>query len=569
MTPLVSPYGGSLVDLMVPQDERPGLLDRAARLPSITLSERGTNDLELLATGGFSPLRSFLGREDTDRVLADWRRWAGTLWPIPVRCRPAGPPPGAGLDRDVALRSQGNELLAVLTVEEAFERAPEEEVRAVVGRLDPRHPLAAEAVGWGPVCLSGRLRVLSLPRHVEFDDLRLPPALVRQRLASMGSANVVAFQTRNPLHRCHEELLRRAVASCGASLLLHPVVGLTKPGDVDAHTRVRSYRALVERRFDRARTLLALLPLAMRMAGPREAVWHAIVRRNHGASHFVVGRDHAGPGADSSGRPFFGPYDAQEALARHSPEVGVTLVPFREMVYLPAEDRYEEEDRVSAGVEKLTLSGSQVRDEYLARGRLLPEWFTRPEVARILRESTPPRNEVGFCVWFTGLSGSGKSTTAEVLADLLLSRGRRVTLLDGDVVRTHLSKGLGFSREDRDANIRRIGFVAAEVVKHRGVAVCAAVSPYLATREECRRMVGADQFLEVFVDTPVEVCEARDVKGLYARARQGLLRGFTGVDDPYEPPASPEVTLATTDSSAEANARKVLAVLEERGFVRL
>lgn len=569
MTTLVSPYGGSLVDLVVPDEERPGLLDRAARLPSLTLSERCTNDLELLATGGFSPLRSFLGRADFERVLGDWRLADGTLWPIPVTLPIARREPGVHLDGEVVLRSERNELLAVLTVEEAYEREAREEVRAIVGRLDPRHPLAAEAEGWGPVCLSGRLRVLTLPRRVDFEELRLPPARVRERLASMGSAEVVAFQTRNPLHRCHEELLRRAAASCCGSLLLHPVVGLTKPGDVDHYTRVRTYRALVENHLDPSRTLLALLPLAMRMAGPREAVWHAIVRRNHGASRFVVGRDHAGPGSDSSGRPFFGPYDAQEALARHSREVGVRMVPFGELVYLPAEERYEEAEAVPAGVETRTLSGSQVRDEYLARGRLLPGWFTRPEVARILRESYPPRSELGFCVWFTGLSGSGKSTTAELLADILLSRGRRVTLLDGDVVRTHLSRGLGFSREDRDANVRRIGFVAAEVVKHRGVAICAAVSPYAATRQECRRMVGPDRFLEVFVDTPLDVCEARDVKGLYARSRQGLLHGFTGVDDPYEPPDAPDVTLDTVDSPASANARRIVGVLEERGLLQV
>lgn len=567
-THLAPPYGGSLVDLVVPEEERPGLLARAAGLPSIRLSPRNVNDLELLATGGFSPLRTFLGREDLQAVLSGWRLADGTLWPIPVTLPVGRREPGVRLDGEVALRGEKNELLAVLAVEEAYEQPPADEVRAVVGRVDPRHPLAAEAQRWGPVRLSGRLRVLELPRHAGFVDLRLPPAGVRERLAAMGSPNVVAFQTRNPLHRCHEELVKRAAAACGGSVLLHPVVGLTKPGDVDAWTRVSSYRALVESHFDRDRTLLALLPLAMRMAGPREAVWHAIVRRNHGANHFVVGRDHAGPGPDSSGRPFFGPYEAQEAVARYSAEIGVTMVPFRELVYLPSEDRYEEENRVPPGTATLSLSGTQVREEYLAKGRLLPEWFTRPEVARVLRRAYPPREELGFCVWFTGLSGSGKSTTAEVLTDLLLSRGREVTLLDGDVVRTHLSRGLGFSREDRDANVLRIGFVAAEVVKHRGVAVCAAVSPYRTTREECRSRVGAEQFLEVFVDTPIEVCEARDSKGLYARARKGLLPGFTGVDDPYEPPVSADVTLDTVARSPVENARRVLDVLQRRGFLR-
>jgi sulfate adenylyltransferase len=349
---------------------------------------------------------------------------------------------------------------------------------------------------------------------------------------------------------------------------LHPVVGLTKPGDVDHYTRVRTYKALTELHFPQDRILLSLLPLAMRMAGPREALWHAIIRRNFGASHFIVGRDHASPGADSTGKPFYGPYDAQELVSKHSAEIGVTMLPFHELVYLDGEDRYEEASRVPAGAVTRSISGTQVRDDYLAAGVPLPSWFTRPEVAAILGESYPPRHKQGVCIWFTGLSGSGKSTTAEIVVALLLEHGRQSTLLDGDVVRTHLSKGLGFSKEDRDANILRIGFVAAEVVRHGGVAVCAAVSPYRETRDSVRAMVGADQFIEIFVDTPLDVCESRDVKGMYAQARRGVIKGFTGIDDPYEAPAGAEVVLDTTSASAEENARRILGLLRERGFVR-
>jgi sulfate adenylyltransferase len=337
---------------------------------------------------------------------------------------------------------------------------------------------------------------------------------------------------------------------------------------VDHYTRVRGYRALAERYYEVGRILLALLPLAMRMAGPREALWHAIIRRNHGANHFIVGRDHASPGVDSHGKPFYGPYDAQELVAKHRDELGVTMVPFSELVYLPDEARYEEISKVAPATRTASISGTQVRDEYLNRGRALPEWFTRPEVSEILAEAYPPRHRQGVCVWFTGLSGSGKSSTADAVTVLLLERGRQVTLLDGDVVRTHLSKGLGFSREDRDTNIRRIGFVAAEIVRHGGVAVCAAVSPYQATRDECRALVGADRFVEVFMDTPIEVCEARDTKGFYAKAKRGELKGFTGVDDPYEAPGSPEIRLATVGVSVEDNARAILHHLETAGFVR-
>jgi sulfate adenylyltransferase len=405
--------------------------------------------------------------------------------------------------------------------------------------------------------------VISTGTPWDFRDLRRTPAEVRKALEAFGHKNVVAFQTRNPMHRAHEELVRRAIDAVDGVLLLHPSVGMTKPGDVDHYTRVRTYRALAEKHFPTGRVLLSLLPLAMRMAGPREALWHAIIRRNFGANHFIVGRDHASPGGG-----FYGPYDAQELVEEHQAEIGVTMVPFRELVYIAAEDRYEEASRVPAGAETRSISGTQVRDDFLGAGRPLPEWFTRPEVATILAESYAPRHRQGFCVWFTGLSGAGKSTTAEIVVSRLLEHGRQVTLLDGDVVRTNLSKGLGFSREDRDANILRIGFVAAEIVRHGGAVVCAAVSPYRATRDAVREMVGAGNFIEVFVDTPLEVCEARDAKGMYAQARRGAIKNFTGIDDPYEAPASAEVTLDTTSASAEGNAARIVAMLAERGFIR-
>jgi sulfate adenylyltransferase len=364
-----------------------------------------------------------------------------------------------------------------MRVEEVYEWDAAREAGLAYGTNDPRHPTVAEMNSWGELYVSGPLRVLALPRRQDFRALRLTPAEVRGRLTALGRANVVAFQTRNPLHRAHEELTARAARAVGGTLLLHPAVGLTKPGDIDHFTRVRSYKVLAERYYDPRATLLALLPLAMRMAGPREALWHALVRRNYGANHLVVGRDHASPGLDSEGRPFYGPYDVQELVARYASELGVTPLPFSELVYLPDEDRYEEVGRVTEGTRTASLSGTEVRDEYLRRGRQLPDWFTRPEAAAILALAHPPRHRQGFCVWFTGLSGAGKSTTADILAVKLLERGRQVTVLDGDVVRTHLSKGLGFGREDRDTNVRRIGFVASEIVRHGGGVVCAAVSP--------------------------------------------------------------------------------------------
>jgi sulfate adenylyltransferase len=562
---LIAPYGGKLVNLLVTSEERKELVAQSTHLPSVQISARALCDLELLATGGFSPLDRFMGKVDYERVLTEMRLADGTLFPIPV----ALPLDESALPtwaEAITLNDSSNNTLAVMQIEEVFHFDPQREARLTLGTTDPRHPLVSEMVRWGKIYVSGALKVVDLPKYFDFTELRHTPAQVRARLEEMGHSNVVAFQTRNPMHRIHEELTKRAADEVDGSLLIHPVVGMTKPGDVDHYTRVRTYRALYENYYDKDRTLLSLLPLAMRMAGPREALWHAIIRRNHGANHFIIGRDHAGPGKDSQGRPFYGPYEAQDMMAQYAEEIGVKPVEFKELVYLPDEDRYEESPKVAEGTRIFSISGTQVRDDYLAKGLLLPEWFTRKETAEILQEMYPPMHKQGVCIWFTGLSGSGKSTTAEILTSLLLERGRQVTVLDGDVVRTHLSKGLGFSREDRDVNILRIGYVASEIAHHGGTVITAAISPYRATRNECRKMVG-ENFVEVFVDTPIEVCEQRDVKGLYARARRGQITGFTGVDDPYESPLTAELTLDTVGASAEENAHKIIAYLQERGFV--
>jgi sulfate adenylyltransferase len=566
-TNIIPPYGGKLVDLMVPADRRAEMKAYAGRLPSVQLSDRAVCDLELLAVGGFSPLKTFMGLDDYRRVLDEMRLADGHLFPIPVTL-PVSRSPEIREGQDIALRDSHNDLLAVMHVEEVYGWDPEELSQKVFGTLDSRHPLVAELRRWGEVNISGSLQVLQLPRRYDFQELRLTPRQTREKLTGFGHENVIAFQTRNPLHRVHEELTKRAIQERDGVLLLHPAIGMTKPGDVDHFTRVRTYQALAECYYDSKRILLALLPLAMRMAGPREALWHALIRRNYGANHLIVGRDHASPGVDSRGEPFYGPYDAQLLVQGHSEEIGVKVVPFETLVYLPDEDRYEEVGRVPAAVKTASISGTQVRDEFLRQGRLLPAWFTRPEVAEILGETYPARHRQGVCIWFTGLSGAGKSTIAEILTVLLQEHGRQVTLLDGDVVRTHLSRGLGFSKEDRDTNIRRIGFVAAEIVRHGGVAICAAVSPYRSTRNDVRSLVGTEHFVEVYVATPLLVCEQRDVKGMYAKARRGEITGFTGIDDPYEPPLDAELTLDTVRYAPEVSARAVLEHLIQDGFVR-
>jgi sulfate adenylyltransferase len=548
---LITPYGGKLVSLIAEGEEKSELTRRAAELSSLQLTARTLCDLELLATGALSPLDRFMGKADAERVAAQMRLAGGTLFPIPITLQADRIDGIAG--KEIALRTPKNNLAGWMKVEEVYEWSYEAEAFEVCGTIDGRHPLVAEMRTWGRYRLSGPLRVIELPRHPDFPSLRRTPAEVRALLASMGRGNVVAFEPRNPIHRAGEELTRRAARDVEGGLLIQPVVGMTQPGDIGHYTRVRTYNRLVENYYDPGRTLLNLLPLATRLAGPREALWHAIVQRNFGANYFLVGHDH-------------------ELVTRHSAETGVRAMPPDEMVYLVDEDRYERAPALPPGARTLSLPETEVREEYLAKGRPLPEWFTRKEIAAILSNSYPPRHLRGFCIWFTGLPSSGKSTVAEALIGMLMEHGRQATMLDGDVVRTHLSKGLTFSREDRDTNILRVGFVAAEIVRHNGVAICAAVSPYRHTRNQVRAMVANhsthdDAFIEVFVDTPAEECERRDVKGFYAQARDGKIRGFTGVDDPYEPPLAPEIRLSTTDSTAVQNAALIVEFLLTRGLL--
>ena len=563
---LIAPYGGKLVNLVATGEERDVLIERTKGLKAIQISQRALNDLELIATGAFSPLDRFMDKADYERVLSEMRLSDGTLFPMPITLT-ADPAELPAVGEELVIRNALNDLIGIMKLEEIYTWDPEKEARLSLGTDDSRHPLVSEMSRWGKVCISGELKIINMPKYYDFVDIRQTPAEVRAELEEMGNENVVAFQTRNPLHRVHEELTKRAAKQIGGSLLIHPVVGMTKPGDVDHYTRVRVYKALLENYYDKKSTKLSLLPLAMRMAGPREALLHAIIRRNYGANHLIVGRDHAGPGNDSTGKPFYGPFDAQEMLGKYEEELGVKMVPFKWLVYLPDRNEYVEAGKAPEGERVLTISGTQVREDYLSKGELLPDWFTRPETAEILRESYPARHNQGFCIWFTGLSGSGKSATARALTDLLLERGKQLTVLDGDVVRTHLSKGLGFSAEDRDTNIMRIGFVAGEIVRHGGNVICAAISPYRNARNEARKLVPEGSFMMTYVDTSLEVCEARDVKGLYAMARRGEIKGFTGVDDPYEAPINPEITVTGDEVTPEENALKIIAYLEEQGFL--
>jgi sulfate adenylyltransferase len=558
-----------LVDLCVSPQRAAELKEQSRDWPSWDLTPRQLCDLELLCNGGFSPLAGFLKKADYDSVCQQMRLTDGTLWPIPITLdvsKEFAEKVSAGAK--VALRDAEGVMLAVIHVEDKWEADRKAEAESVYGTVSTEHPAVNYLMNQSkPIYLGGRVECLQMPIHYDYKSLRHTPAQLREEFAKRGWRKVVAFQTRNPMHRAHHELTLRAAKEEEANLLVHPVVGMTKPGDVDHYTRVRCYQSLLPH-YPQNTAFLSLLPLAMRMGGPREAIWHAIIRKNHGCTHLVVGRDHAGPGKDSSGKPFYGPYDAQELLQKHEEELGVKMVDFKQMVFVPDEDTYYPVDEVPQGKKTLDISGTELRDR-LMRGTEIPAWFSYPEVVKELRRSHPARGKQGFSVFFTGLSGSGKSTIANVLLSKLLELGGRpVTILDGDLVRKNLSSELGFSKEHRDINIRRIGFVAAEITKHRGIAICAPIAPYDNIRKEVRAMIQPHGgFILVHVNTSVEECEKRDRKGLYAKARAGIIKEFTGISDPYDVPSDAEVVIDTLALSAEEAAQEIFLRLEKEGYI--
>ncbi len=557
-------------ELYVSYDSAQKLKHEAGNLPSWDLTARQVCDLELLMNGGFNPLKGFLTEADYNGVVENMRTADGSLWPIPItldvnEAFADKVEPG----QDIALRDAEGVILAILSVTDKWVPNKDLEAEKVFGANDLAHP----AVNYlhnvaGKVYLGGPVTGIQQPVHYDFKARRDTPNELRAYFRKLGWAKVVAFQTRNPLHRAHQELTFRAAKEAQANLLIHPVVGMTTPGDVDHFTRVRCYEAVLDK-YPQSTTAMSLLNLAMRMAGPREAVWHGLIRRNHGVTHFIVGRDHAGPGKNSQGKDFYGPYDAQTLFKEHEAEIGVTMVDFKHMVYVQEKAQYYPANEVPEGTTVLDISGTELRRR-LREGLDIPEWFSFPEVVTQLRKTSPARDKQGFTVFFTGLSGSGKSTIANALMVKLMEMGGRpVTLLDGDVVRKHLSSELGFSKEHRDINIKRIGYVASEITKNGGIAIRAPIAPYTATRRAVREMIEAyGAFLEVHVATTVEECERRDRKGLYKLAREGKIKEFTGISDPYEMPENPELRVETEGTDVDSCAHQVILKLESMGLIK-
>ena len=534
-----------------------------------TLSDRNLCDIELLLNGGFAPLTGFMNQLDYDSVVTSMRLTDGSVWPMPINLDVTSSVAESWSVGDVVLLQDKESLpIAELTIESLWEPDKTLECQSIFGSTDTAHPGVNYVLNYaGNVYVGGSLKQINLPKHYDFNHLRATPSAIKQYLADNKITKLVGFQTRNPMHRAHQELTLRAAQSVGASVLIHPVVGMTKPGDIDYVTRVRCYQLLLQH-YPEGQAMLSLLPLAMRMAGPREALWHALIRKNYGCTHFIVGRDHAGPGKDSQGNDFYGPYDAQELVKSYESEIGIEMVPFQEMVFVKETQQYSPVSDLTEDQTPLRISGTEFRHR-LRTDQSIPSWFSYPVIIDELRQSYPAKDKQGFTLFFTGLSGSGKSTIANALLIRLRELTHRtITLLDGDIVRTHLSSELGFSKEHRDLNIQRIGYVASEITKHRGIAICAPIAPYASTRARVKELVQpSGGFIEIHVSTSLDVCESRDPKGLYKKARAGEIKQFTGIDDPYENPEDADLVLDTEKLTVENSVNTIMQFLAESEYL--
>ena len=545
------------------------LKKKSINYPSWVLTDRQICDLEMILNGGFSPLGGFLGKDDYESVINDLRLNDGRLWPIPIMLDVTSEfAQSISIGNKITLKDKEGFSLAIMEITDIWEPDRIKEAKLVFGTDDDSHPGVDYLLNeCNPLYVGGTLDRIDFPHHYDYQHLRHTPEVLKQKFQEMGWNNIVAFQTRNPLHRAHVEMTLRAIKEINANLLIHPVVGMTKPGDVDHYTRVRCYNHVLDKYPDNS-AILSLLPLAMRMGGPREALWHAIIRKNYGCTHLIVGRDHAGPGNDKDGNPFYGPYDAQDIIEKYKDEIGIQMVPFKFLVFLPDQNSYKPIDEVPDGIDYKTVSGSELR-KHLDEGTDIPDWFTYQEVAKELQKSRPPKAERGFTIFFTGLSGSGKSTLANGLLIKLLENGSRpATLLDGDIVRTHLSSELGFSKEHRSLNVRRIGFVASEITKNNGIAICAPIAPYKKDRRFNRKLISKlGGYIEIYVSTSIDKCEERDVKGLYKLAREGVIKEFTGISDPYEAPENAEIIIDSSGIAPEKLVDQIYHKIKKIGYI--
>jgi len=568
---LIKPHGGNLIDCYCDKSKLEQYKNDAVNYMSHTLTDRQLCDLELILNGAFSPLDGFMNQENYNSVLEKNRLLDGNIWPMPIILDVKSDLADKVQIKDkLALRDKEGYLIAIIQISDKWNYDKSLEAQKVYGTTDITHTGVRYIFeNGGDVCLGGEVIGVERPHHHDFLDIRLDPIETREYFKNNGWNKIVAFQTRNPMHRAHKEIMQRAAQEIGGHALLHPVVGMTKQGDVDYFTRVRCYQKIIQK-FPENSTALGLLPLSMRMAGPREALWHAIIRKNYGCTHFIIGRDHAGPGNDKNGKPFYGPYEAQELVQSFESELDIKMVMFKMVGYHKVQEKYVSLDDPNINKNDIMfISGTQLREK-LNSGEDIPEWFTYPDITDELRKTYPPKLNRGFTIFFTGLSGSGKSTIAKSLYSKLMEVGSRpVTLLDGDIVRTHLSSELGFSKEHRNLNIRRIGYVASEITKNRGAAICAPIAPYEESRNYVQEIISQHgEYILVYVSTSLEVCKRRDTKGLYKKAKEGLIKGLTGVDDPYEAPKDADLVIDTDGISVTDAVTNIVTYLKNADLIK-
>lgn len=562
-------HGGELKNVIVDTQRATTLKELSFSLPDITLSDYHLCDLELIATGAFSPLEGFMVRADYESVIDRMRLQDNTLWPIPI-CLDISKQQAANLEmgQSVALRDPEGFLLAIMHIEDIWQMDKQREAQSIYGTDDVAHPGVLYLMNEvNDHYVGGRLEVINLPLHFDFKQLRRTPLEIRQECQKLGWRRIVGYQTGSVIHRPQFEITLEAMRRAKANLLLQPIVGVMRTEEFDYYTRVRCYQQVM-RHYPPDTNLLSLLPHDMRIAGPREAILNAIIAKNYGCTHFVVCHDHADPYTKDGDKCFYDQDESQRLFNQCRDDLGIELSQFDEMVYLVMEDVHQPKNDVSERSQTIKMNGVDIR-ERIRTGREVPKWASFPEVIDEIRKCYPPPSKQGFTIFCTGLSGAGKSTIAKVLFSKMLEIGDRpVTLLDGDIVRHNLSSELSFSKEHRDINVRRIGFVASEITKNRGIAICAPIAPYERTRSEIRKAIEVHGgFIEVHVATPLEECEKRDRKGMYAKARAGLIKGYTGIDDPYEVPETPELIIDTTEITPDEAAQEILLYLGQKGFI--
>ena len=557
---MIEPHGKTLVSFHLSADELSEYSELSNNISSLTLSLKQQCDLEMISNGAFSPLSTFNNQKDYEEILLKNKLSNGLVWPIPI-VLDVPDQFLKSLDKNeyISLRNTEGFLLAILKVKEFWAPNKKEEANLVFKSNDLNHPGVDYLFNHtNNNYISGELVPIQENKYFDFTHLRKSPQEVRDFFRLNNWKDVIAFQTRNPMHRAHYELTKLAMDEHNSKLLIHPVIGMSKPGDIDHFTRVKCYQHIIKY-YPENSVELSLINLAMRMAGPKEALWHAIIRKNYGCNRIIIGRDHAGPGVNAEGKPYYQPYDAQELIAQYQEELEIKMVPFKEMVFAKNKKTYLPLDKIEQDDPIEKLSGTQFK-ELLQQRTEIPTWYSFPEVIHELRKRFPKLHNQGLTVFFTGLSGAGKSTLANaIMYKLMETEDRPITLLDGDIVRQHLSSELGFSKEDRDIHVKRIGYVASEITKHGGVAICAPIAPYSNTRKVVRNMIDeVGSFVEIHVATPLSVCEERDTKGLYKQARAGKILDFTGVSDPYEEPENPEITVDTSDITVEESSALIL-----------